>query len=192
MNINELNDTAHKILDAAQAMVMTEGFNAFSYKDLQNEVGVKTSSIHYYFPTKQDLAFALVERHNARLLNRLEDINKEVPKGIDKIKAFGESFINIAGQGKFCLCGMLTSDLLSMSDEGTQALKDFFFDTERWLADAIRQGIEEGDIKETTPVKEAATNFLATLEGGILIARARKGDAYMRSVVDQALMFLKK
>lgn len=192
MNINKLNETAHKILDAAQVMVMTEGFNAFSYKDLQNEVGVKTSSIHYYFPTKQDLAAALVERHNESLWKKLEEIDEEAQSGLDKVKALGELFVGISAQGKFCLCGMLTSDLLSMSDDGTKALKDFFHDTERWLADAIRQGIEEGDIRETVPPKEAATNFLATLEGGILIARARKGEAYMKSVVDQALLFLAK
>ena len=192
MNTNQLNDTAHKILDAAQVMVMTEGFNAFSYKDLQNEVGVKTSSIHYYFPTKQDLAAALVERHNENLWKKFEKIEADAQRGLDKIKALGDLFISIAAQGKFCLCGMLTSDLLSMSPEGTKALKDFFHDTERWLADAIRQGIEEGDIRKTVPPKEAAANFLATLEGGILIARARKGEAYMKSIVDQALLFLAK
>ena len=192
MTTNQLNGTAHKILDAAQVMVMTEGFNAFSYKDLQNEVGVKTSSIHYYFPTKQDLAAALVERHNEQFWQRLEEIDTEEQSGLGKIRMLGELFVGIAAEGKFCLCGMLTSDVLSMSSDGTKALKDFFHDTERWLTDAIRQGIEEGEICDSIPPKEAATHFLATLEGGILIARIRKGEAYMQSIVNQALSFLKK
>jgi len=190
--MDQLNDTAHKILDTAQVMVMTEGFNAFSYKDLQNEVGVKTSSIHYYFPTKQDLATSLVKRHNEQLWQKLEKIEAEQKTGLDKIKALGYMFVDISKKGQFCLCGMLTSDLLSMSDEATKALKDFFHDTERWLAVAIRQGIEEGDIRKAVEPKEVAANYLATLEGGILIARARKGEDYMKSVVDQALSFFKK
>ena len=49
-----LNDTAHKILDVAEHFTQSLGFNAFSYKDIQENVGIKTSSIHYYFPTKTD------------------------------------------------------------------------------------------------------------------------------------------
>ena len=59
----ELNETAHKLLDSAERYTKSQGFNAFSYRDLQNEVGVKTSSIHYHFPTKKDLALSMTARY---------------------------------------------------------------------------------------------------------------------------------
>ena len=193
MQTSELNDTAHKILDAAKVMITTEGFNAFSYKDLQQKVGIKTSSIHYYFPTKQDLAAALIERNNERLLSNLAEIDAEAQNGLDKIIMFGKGFLGIASQGKCCVYGMLSSDLMSMSAEGAEALKDFFYKAERWLANAIRQGMEEGDIRDSLSPKEAAAYFLATIEGGVLIARVhRKGEKYMQSILDQALLFFKK
>ena len=55
-----VNPTAQKILTIAQQNVQTKGFNGFSYQDLAQEIGIKTSSIHYHFPTKDDLALALV------------------------------------------------------------------------------------------------------------------------------------
>ena len=60
--MQEHNATAGKILDVAEHFMQTRGFNDFSYRDIQNEVGVKTSSIHYYFPTKQDLVIHLIDR----------------------------------------------------------------------------------------------------------------------------------
>src|SRR5699024_11730842 len=41
--------------------ITTRGTNAFSYKDISKEIGIKTSSIHYYFPTKNDLIVAVLE-----------------------------------------------------------------------------------------------------------------------------------
>ena len=75
---------AQKILDVAESFTQTRGFNAFSYKDIQAEVGVKTSSIHYYFPTKQDLAAAMTERYTDRFLQLLNYINEKNSKGVDK------------------------------------------------------------------------------------------------------------
>ncbi|BHH86055.1 TetR/AcrR family transcriptional regulator [Desulforhopalus sp. 52FAK] len=192
MTARELNTTAHKILDAAQGLVQTAGFNAFSYKDLQQEVGVKTSTMHYYFPTKQDLAAALVIRHNEQLIQKLEELKGATSSGLERIRLLGEIFIDIASKGKFCLCGMLTSDLLSMSDAGRQALDDFYCYTEAWLADAITQGIAEGDIDASLHPTEGAANYLATLEGGILIARAKNNKYYMSSIVNQAVHYFKK
>ena len=45
-----------QILDHAITLMMLRGYNGFSYRDLSELVGVKTSSIHYYFPSKEDLA----------------------------------------------------------------------------------------------------------------------------------------
>ena len=69
--MTELNETAHKLLDAAEFYTQTCGFNAFSYKDLQKDVGVKTSSIHYYFPTKKDLAITMITRFVERYRQHL-------------------------------------------------------------------------------------------------------------------------
>ncbi len=42
-------------------LIRTRGCNGFSYRDLAEHVGVKTSSIHYYFPGKDDLLYEAVE-----------------------------------------------------------------------------------------------------------------------------------
>lgn len=188
--MSNLNETAHKILDAAERFTQTEGFNAFSYKDLQAEVGVKTSSIHYYFPTKQDLAAAMAERYRERFNDALADINSKNSKAVDRIKAFGQLFVDTANADKLCLCGMLTSDALSLSAKGVNDLRLFFKDSEKWVARNIQLGIEEGQFKPSLKVEDAAAHLLATLQGALLIARTRKDAGYTKAVLEQVIFFL--
>lgn len=39
------------------------GFNGFSFREIAADVGVKSSSVHYHFPTKDTLAAAVVRRY---------------------------------------------------------------------------------------------------------------------------------
>jgi len=48
-------DIYKHILTVAEGLIQSQGYNTFSYRDIANQVGVKTSSIHYHFPTKADL-----------------------------------------------------------------------------------------------------------------------------------------
>ncbi len=53
--------TRELLLAHAEKLIRTRGCNGFSYRDLAEHVGVKTSSIHYYFPGKDDLLYEAVE-----------------------------------------------------------------------------------------------------------------------------------
>ena len=47
--------TSQQILDIAQRLVQTRGFNAFSYADIANELNVSKASLHYHFTSKAKL-----------------------------------------------------------------------------------------------------------------------------------------
>lgn len=186
------NETAQRIMDAAELFTQTRGFNAFSYKDLQPQVGVKTSSIHYYFPTKQNLATALAERYIKRFFEALDEIDRKHKSPAVRLKAMGQIFIDVAAQDKLCLCNMLASDLLSIPAEGMEALRGFFEKAEKWIAKTITEGVEAGEFQSRLRPRHMAAYILAALEGGLLIARTRKDVGYVRAVLDQALAQLKK
>ena len=56
-------NTRDQLLAHAEKLIRTRGCNGFSYRDLAEHVGVKTSSIHYYFPGKDDLLYEAVEAY---------------------------------------------------------------------------------------------------------------------------------
>lgn len=63
-----------KILNTAESLIQKMGYNGFSYKDIALIVGIKTSSIHYYYPTKEDLAAAVIDWQLERLLIVLNEL----------------------------------------------------------------------------------------------------------------------
>src|SRR4051812_32859483 len=57
-------DTRERIMAAARRTVQARGYNALSFRDLAAEVGIKSASVHYHFPTKGDLGAALARRYS--------------------------------------------------------------------------------------------------------------------------------
>lgn len=183
----EQNITAHRILDAAECYTQTRGFNAFSYKDIQRDVGIKTSSIHYYFPTKHELARVMAERYTLQFRKQLTDSEAHHTRAIKRIEDLIQIYLSTAEQGKFCLCGMLASDIAALPKAVHHELGKFFSLVEDWLASTISLAQDQGDIKKSVNCTTAAAHFLATLEGGMLVARAHGRSDYLKKVTGEAL-----
>ncbi|NRA68255.1 MAG: TetR/AcrR family transcriptional regulator [Pseudobacteriovorax sp.] len=171
------NATASKLLDSAETLIRTKGYNAFSFRDLQREVGVKTSTIHYYFATKPDLAAAVFERFFQEHRLGLDQLTMAVPRAYDRLEKVVHFFGHNAGLGRFCLGGMLSSDRESLDEATRGALVRFFAHFESWVSTTIAYGKSNGEFKDSLDPDQAARTFVALLEGGMLIHRV-KGDSH--------------
>ena len=67
--------TAERILDTAQALAQVRGYNGFSYADISAEVGITKPSIHHHFPSKAQLAEALIARYRRRFAAARQEID---------------------------------------------------------------------------------------------------------------------
>src|SRR5690349_11353806 len=114
-----------QILDHAITLIMLRGYNGFSYRDLSNLVGVKTSSIHYYFPSKDDLVLEAVNEYSKGVLNALNAIDASHPADV-KLSKYTKMFGRVLGDGnQICLCGMLAADIESLPDTIRKAVQAF-------------------------------------------------------------------
>jgi len=59
----DATDTRQKILDAAKCLVLDRGYAGTSVDDIQKAAGISRGTFFYHFPSKDDLARALMERH---------------------------------------------------------------------------------------------------------------------------------
>jgi len=57
----KMTDKRTEIETAATEAVQRSGLNNVSFRTLADSVGVKSSSVHYYFAEKSDLANAIIE-----------------------------------------------------------------------------------------------------------------------------------
>ncbi|QQP52679.1 Uncharacterized protein FKW44_004905 [Caligus rogercresseyi] len=58
-------DTKTALLNSAEWLPVSRGFDGFSFADLAAEVGIRKASVHHHFPTKAALSVALMQRYCA-------------------------------------------------------------------------------------------------------------------------------
>ena len=169
--IPDKNSVRGQLLDHAQALLMTRGYNGFSYRDLSSLVGVKTSSIHYYFPSKDDLVLEAVNTYSADVMSSIYaiDSSASAEKKLDRyVKVFGK----IVGEGdQVCLCGMLAADIESVPEDVRHAVQAFFKANESWLAKVLAEGEKQETLSMNGKPEVTARALFAAYQGSLLACR---------------------
>src|ERR1700723_2046302 len=81
-------DAATAILDAAERLAQTRGYNGFSYADIATQLGVTKASLHYHFPSKAELGRALIERYRGVFAAALDAIDQQTTDPHEKLKQY--------------------------------------------------------------------------------------------------------
>jgi TetR/AcrR family transcriptional regulator, transcriptional repressor for nem operon len=164
-------DTASRILDVAERLVQSRGFNGFSYTDVASELGISKPSLHYHFAGKAELGEALIERYAARFAAALEEIDRGGADAPGKLDAYARLYADVLREKRMCLCGMLAADYDTLPQPMRSAVIRFFDENEAWLTTVLEQGDDEGSLPLGGPASEAAQAIIGGLEGAMLIAR---------------------
>jgi TetR/AcrR family transcriptional repressor of nem operon len=163
--------TRERILDVAQAMVQEQGYNAVSFRDLSAAVKVRAASIHYYFPSKEDLATALVERYRSFFSAGRESLDQKGLAAVRKLKQYVEVVRTAFRQtGRMCLCGVLAAEMSSLPKAVAQGVQAFFLENEEWLAGVLASGRSAGELHFEGTAEHVAQTLFASLEGALMSA----------------------
>ncbi len=179
--------TRDLILDSAQSLAQARGFNAFSYADIASELGVRKASIHYHFPSKQDLEAALLERYRAQFLSALDSIEQSAGGSVTRLKRYADLYAGTLSNGRICLAGMMASDIGALPEQLAPTLSAFFKEQIDWLTKVMTQGKNAGDLNFSGSAQSQANALLAALQGGLLVANAM-GDETLFKRLGQTLI----
>lgn len=72
-----MSDMVKAILDSAERRIRAGGFDGFSYRDIAADVGIKASSVHYHFPSKESLAASVIRRYTATVADMADEALKQ-------------------------------------------------------------------------------------------------------------------
>jgi TetR/AcrR family transcriptional regulator, transcriptional repressor for nem operon len=178
---------AEGILDAAERLAQTRGFNGFSYADIAAQLSVTKASLHYHFPSKADLGLALVERYSLGFGKALDDIGARTNDAGEKLKRYVRLYDDVMCSERMCLCGMLAAEYTTLPVAMQDELRHFFDENERWLADVLEAGRRAGGLAFRESARKRAQAVLGALEGAMLVARAYGDVRRFRSTASQVL-----
>ena len=180
--------TQEQILDLAQQYIQQRGYNGFSFRDLANGIGVKSSSIHYHFASKAQLAIAVTSRYRRNFTAATVQLEAKNPTATDVLIAYAQIFIStLEDDRKACLCAMLASDFDSIDGAVTDEVKAFFAEQYKWLAGIVAGGIAHGTIRANVVPDEFAVLYFSALEGAMMLAKANDNAAQIELVANQMI-----
>ena len=90
--------TADRILVAAMAEFGTRGYEATSLDDLARELGIRKQTILYWFPSKEALLEAVVDRCAAEVTGRLERGLAQAGEGFERVDAIVRVMFRLAAR----------------------------------------------------------------------------------------------
>jgi TetR/AcrR family transcriptional repressor of nem operon len=152
-----MSDIKDAILDAAELRMQRGGFGGFSFREIATDVGVKSSSIHYHFPTKDDLATAVVRRWGERALANAEKASK---KEADPVRVWTGLFRGTAhSKAHMCPCTVLGAAAQDLPAQVSAEVKRFFKTVQDKM---IEDGLSQSD----------AAKLLSTITGALVLANA--------------------
>jgi TetR/AcrR family transcriptional regulator, transcriptional repressor for nem operon len=157
-----MSDMKTAIMDAAERRMQAGGFGGFSFREIAEDVGIKSSSVHYHFPTKEDLAAAVIRRWAQRTFDY---IDKEIAKDPNPARVWTRAFRGTAlSEAHMCPCTVLGASSHDLPKEVAAEVKRFFKMCQERL---VAQGLS----------LNKATEFLSTIVGALVVANALRDSA---------------
>jgi TetR/AcrR family transcriptional regulator, transcriptional repressor for nem operon len=169
----EETGTATQILDVAERLAQTRGFNDFSYADIAAELNVTKPALHYHFRTKAALGDALIARYTDRFFQELDRIDAEAGSARVRLDRYVAIYRGVLSVGRMCLCGILAAEYQTLTAGMRGAVLEFFDRNETWLERILKQGSVDGTLTAAEPFRDSARMIIDTLEGATMIARAQ-------------------
>jgi TetR/AcrR family transcriptional regulator, transcriptional repressor for nem operon len=172
-----LTAAATAILDVAEQLAQTRGYNGFSYANIAAQLGVTKASLHYHFPSKAQLGTALIDRYQKTFGDALDAIDRKTEEPAEKLRRYVDLYDSVLRNDRMCLCGMLAAEYATLPAPMQEGLTSFFDANERWLTAVLHGGVQIGVFVLTESANARARVLLGALEGAMLVARSY-GDSH--------------
>ena len=168
------SNTSEEIMSCARSLIISGGYNGFSYADIAKVVGVRNATIHHHFPTKSDLVRSLVVNYRSEVQLGMAELERNVPEPAGQLRAYIHYWESCLADdtAAFCVCALLATQLPVLPEEIAIEVRAHFRTLSDWLVSVLERGVAQGNIRLAAPVKAEAEGFMATVHGAMLSARA--------------------
>lgn len=179
-------DTRQRLLDAAMELFVFHGYERTGLAQIAKRAGANPGSLYYFFPTKEDLLAATLERRKELLQPEvLDPIWARISDPLERVFGLLAGYRQMLIVTEFdhgCPIGNLVIEVGNTHPNIRRLLVENF---DNWLA-AVQRCFEEARerLPAGTDARALAVFVLTTMEGAVMLARSyRNFEAYDAAVV---------
>jgi len=186
------SDIAPRIVHAARRRFLKEGVDGASLRTIAKDAGTSIGMIYYYFPSKDDLFFAVVEEvYKKLLLDMARALEKDAPVRDRIFRLYAR--VGAISDTELSIVQLVAREVLVSSSRFSRLIARFQRGHIPLVMAALADGVADGSIDPSLP---PALLFLCTFSVGAvpqLVRRAAgkrlplsdlpEGDAFARQLV---------
>jgi len=174
--------TRDKIVELARNYIQTVGYHAFNYKQIATVLNIKNAAIHHYYPSKEDLGVAVIEKDRSDFECMVANTaNAEPMKRLEGLIYNYERYFNEGH--KLCLIGTFGSAYHDIPEKIQKVTVKYLNVVQDWLIEVMQDGLDTGAFNFEGTAEEMANKWAALLPGSLQIGRWR-GEAYFNELMD--------
>jgi TetR/AcrR family transcriptional regulator, transcriptional repressor for nem operon len=182
--------TRDQILNAAARLIHVQGYQSTSLDDVLRESGVGKGNFYYYFKSKEDLGYAIIDRITQGFVERslgpaFADASADP---VEQIHGFLDRVLEAQRQRKCvggCVMGNLAAELSDVHEGFRQRLAGIFDVWRTHLAEAVTRGQARGRLRADMDASRVAQFLVAGLEGSMLLSKVTKDITVMERCVEE-------
>lgn len=170
------SDARERIVATAARLFLERSYQAVGVDELCQAADVRKGSFYHYFPSKSELAKAVVDLHAAAFTKQLSGTQAATPA--QKLHAIPDAIgtVQAALEAQFgravgCPFGNFAAELSTTDDDLRLHLANTLGAMEHHLAAACREAAEAGVLRAGTDPDRLAHALLAQYQGIILLAK---------------------
>ena len=186
--------TRERIVEAARSLFFKQGYTATGVAQILKEAEANSGSLYHFFPSKDDLLVAVLEKYQAMLEPQvLRPAFTRTNDPIKRLFAVLEGYRLLLEATNFELGCPIGNLALEVSNHQPEARKLIIANFKAWC-DAIRRLIEEARDRFPSDIEPAAlaTYVLATMEGSVMLARAYRSFEPFDQAISQLEDYIKR
>lgn len=189
----EKDERRNYIIDAAEKLFFSKGYDNVSMKDISDEVGISRAALYLYFKNKEVIYLAIVLRGMRIMDNLFKESVKSDKDGLGKLEDTGMAYFEFYRNyhDYYEVCIYFDSQRFSKVDnEYVPEINVLRLETIRIMRESIEEGIKDGSIRSGVNPLEMAFFIAITskqvvkLDQGILKALASEGISYNKFIDD--------
>lgn len=174
MNKKTDQDTRKAIIEASMSLFARRGYHGTSVAQIAEATGLTKGALYWYFKGKEDLFLKVLDRIRENwqetIMSRVEAADGVVEKLSELFDATSEmvaSNKNPYSMHLFLVSAGAQPEMCEFED----AIRGAYGGYVRTLADTLRKGQEDGEIRRDVAAESAAVGIIGCLEGIVLQAR---------------------
>ena len=183
--------TREALVERAADLFRAHGFRATSIGDVIEHAGVPKGSLYHHFPSKEELGYAVLDHWRDEFRARfLDEVTADAgPPPLDRIGRFLDRFLAAQDAGACrggCPFGTLAAEMADVHEGFRARLAETFQGFADAFAVQLRRAQEDGTLRADADPAALGTFLVATLEGGVLLAKVNRSSAALASALDTA------